>query len=342
MAPRRILLQRAAGRSVRIIQRRDRPAIGHSTPVTIQTVPASLKRRSPQRHPAQPEPGLSPVGAASDDQAVPEASGSAVELRALPLAAVRVSRRNPRRKLSGITELAASLQTHGLLQPVIVRTIGDHYELVAGHRRLEAARQLGWAAIPAIIRTDAEETAYVLTVIENLQRENLSPREEAEALEVLVRERGWSTRQVAAGIHRSQAFVSKRLRVFEDPILAPAVLANRLSVSAAEELLSAGEGRRYVILQEAIDRGWDRAQVRHAVLQQVGVGANHSRRTRAFARRARELRIDLRDVRADDLTKADVRELRLLFTELAMLARAKPGAQRVFPPLPTPRSAYSS
>ena len=97
-----------------------------------------------------------------------------------------------------------------------------------------------------------DEEAYLLTIVDNLQRQDLSPREESAALEALVRERGWSTRQVAAAISRSQAFVSKRLRVFDDPALGPAVLSNQLSVSAAEELLSIPAPQRPELLRKIV------------------------------------------------------------------------------------------
>jgi ParB family chromosome partitioning protein len=259
-------------------------------------------------------------------------------VRHVPISAITASQRNPRRKLTGLAELAASVREHGLLQPVVVRALGDGYELMAGHRRVEAARQLGWATIPALVRPETADEGYILTLVENLQREDLSPREEAQALEVLLRQRQWSTRQVASAIHRSQAFVSKRLRVFEDPILAPAVLADQLSVSAAEELLAAPERRRYEILAQAIQGGWDRGQVRRAIREAGGAPAR-SRRPRGLTRRIRQLRTDVRDLRPEDLTELDRRELRLLFSELAMLARARPGARPVIPPLPvTPRS----
>lgn len=257
----------------------------------------------------------------------------------LPLAAISASQHNPRRKLHGIEELAESLQTYGLLQPVVVRWAGERYELVAGHRRLAAARLLGWATIPGIVRPADEDEAYLLTLVENLQRENLSPREEADALEVLVRQRGWSTRQVAAAVQRSQAFVSKRLRVFEDAALAPAVLADKLSVSAAEELLGVAGRRRYELVAQAIEEKWDRAQVRKAA--GVGPFAATRRESRGLARGVRELRMRLRDVRAEDVTEAERRELRLLFTDLALMARTRPGAKRVFPPLPKVPGARS-
>src|SRR5207237_1618059 len=84
--------------------------------------------------------------------------------------------RNPRRKLGRLDELAESLRAHGLLQPIVLRpTAGDRYEVVAGHRRLAAATQLGWTTIPAVVRSTAADEAYLLTLVENLQREDLSP-----------------------------------------------------------------------------------------------------------------------------------------------------------------------
>jgi ParB family chromosome partitioning protein len=142
----------------------------------------------------------------------------------VPTADIRSSAHNPRRALAKIAELAASLAEHGLLQPVVVRRTGPHsYDLIAGHRRLEAAKTLGWTEI-ASVREETEVQAYILTLVENLQREDPSPNEEAAALEVLVRERGWTTRQVGEAIKRSHMYVSSRLRVFDDPVLAPQVL----------------------------------------------------------------------------------------------------------------------
>ncbi len=151
------------------------------------------------------------------------------------VAEIHPSPRNPRHRLEGIHELAASIAEHQLLQPVVVRRRGrSGYELIAGHRRLEAVRSLGWTEIPAVVRDETSAKAYILTLVENLQREDLTPREEAEALEVLMRDRGWTTRQVADSIHRSHTYVGRRLRVFEDAILAGPVLGGQLPVSTAE------------------------------------------------------------------------------------------------------------
>jgi ParB family transcriptional regulator, chromosome partitioning protein len=260
-----------------------------------------------------------------------------LEIRYLPVAQVEGSPHNPRRRLQGVDELAASLQAHGLLQPVVVRRVGDHYVLVAGHRRTEAARMLGWETIPAIVRDAAEDEAYLLTLVENLQRQDLSPREESAALEVLVRERGWNTRQVATAIERSPAFVSKRLRVFEDPVIGPAVVANELSVSAAEELLSVAPKQRGDLLAQAIRGKWDMARVRQAARSaRFGPKQKAGERRPGLSRRVQDLRIELRDVELPQLRESDRRQLRLLFSELTILARARPSAdgKRIFPPLP--------
>jgi len=167
---------------------------------------------------------------------------------------------------SGIDELADSLRAHGLLQPVVVRRRGAGYELVAGHRRLEAAKQVGWTEIAAVVRDETDDQAYILTLVENLQREDLTPKEEAAALEVLVRERGWSTRQVGEAIKRSHIYVSRRLRVFEDPALAPLVLQAGLAVSTAEELLRAPDaGTRQRLAAEAAAANWTPGDARQAV-----------------------------------------------------------------------------
>jgi ParB-like chromosome segregation protein Spo0J len=119
------------------------------------------------------------------------------------------------------------------------------------------------------VRDETEEQAYILTLVENLQREDLDPKEEAAALEVLVRERGWSTRQVGEAIKRSHIYVSRRLRVFEDTVLAPLVLRTGLAVSTAEELLRASDPEvRQRLAGEAAAANWAPADARRAVAQE--------------------------------------------------------------------------
>jgi len=189
-------------------------------------------------------------------------------VHSLALVDIQPSPRNPRQQLGDVGELADSLRAHGLLQPIVVRRHGAGYELIAGHRRYQAAHHLGWTAIAAVVRDETDEQAYILTLVENLQREDLSPKEEAAALEVLVRERNWSVRQVGEAIKRSHMYVSKRLRVFEDAALAAPVLAGKLPVSTAEELLRVGEpAARGKLVERAQAERWGQAEARQAVRQ---------------------------------------------------------------------------
>jgi ParB family chromosome partitioning protein len=184
----------------------------------------------------------------------------------VPVADIRPSPHNPRHRLEGIDELAASITEHQLLQPVVVRRRGrDGYELIAGHRRLEAVKSLGWTEIPAVVRDETTAKAYILTLVENLQREDLTPKEEAAALEVLMRDRGWTTRQIGQAIKRSHVYVSRRLRVFEDDVLGDPVLAGQIAVSTAEELLRAEPEARAELAARAIAEEWAPADARRAV-----------------------------------------------------------------------------
>jgi len=257
----------------------------------------------------------------------------------IPIASITTSRRNPRQRLRGVDELAASLLMYGLLQPIVVRRKGKRYEVIAGHRRLAAARQLGWQSIDASVRTESVDDAFLLTLVENLQRQDLSPREEAEALGTLVKERGWSTRQIASAIHRSQAFVSKRVRVFDDKLLAPAVLDGRLSVSAAEELLAVPEQRRYDLLARAIDESWDFGQLRAAIRDSLESRPAAVRSRTILGQRVSELRRELRSLTLEELSGADRRALQRLLDELEMLTAPSSGARGQPQPQPHPPAA---
>jgi ParB family chromosome partitioning protein len=243
-------------------------------------------------------------------------------VHSLPLNLIQPSPRNPRLHVNGIDELAASLVAHGLLQPVVVRRRKAAYELIAGHRRLEAARSLGWPEIAAVVRDETDKQAYILTLVENLQREDLSPKEEAAALEVLVRERGWSTRQVGEAIKRGPMYVSRRLRVFEDDTLAPLVLANELAVSTAEELLVVADvQRRKELAQQAVDERWERPQVRAAARDCIAaIQMPEVEVEKTFVRRLNRLALELKQLRPESLGAAERAAVKRLMATLQRLS----------------------
>ncbi len=245
----------------------------------------------------------------------------------IPLSEIRPSSRNPRRAFHGTDELADSLAEHGPLQPVVVRRLEEGgYEQIAGHRRVLAAQLLGWQRIAAVVREAGDNEAYILTLVENLQREDLSPKEEAESLEVLVRERGWTTRQVGEAIKRSHAYVSRRLRVFDDAVLAPVVLKNELPVSTAEELLGVvNTDVRRGLAERAALENWGRPEIRAAV-RQAGpqalvrsVPTRKDARAKEVVRLVGELTAVLQAAPISDLHPLARGELRALYQRLALL-----------------------
>lgn len=130
----------------------------------------------------------------------------------LPLADIHPSPNNSRIDLGDLEELAATIREHGILEPLLVAPNGDGYELIAGHRRHQAAVMAGAAEAPCIVRRGLDDTAIAeLRLIENLHRKDLAPIEEARAYKALSKLGGYKQRQLAERVGRSQAFVSKRL-----------------------------------------------------------------------------------------------------------------------------------
>lgn len=113
--------------------------------------------------------------------------------------------------------LAASIQAHGVLQPIIVRLKDDGYELVAGERRLRAAQKAGLTEIPAIVRRCSDDEMVALALVENLQREDLNPLDEAHAYRTLVDRFGFTQEEIAARIGKSRVAVTNTLRLLSLP-----------------------------------------------------------------------------------------------------------------------------
>lgn len=141
------------------------------------------------------------------------------EVRPIPVDRVQPSPYQPRRRFDAerIAELAASIRQQGLLQPILVRPLGDRYELIAGERRLRAVRHLGQAEIPALVRRYSDEQALEAALIENLQREDISVVEEAQAYRRLLEEFGYAQSQIALQTGKSRAAISNTLRILQLP-----------------------------------------------------------------------------------------------------------------------------
>src|ERR1041384_6654641 len=172
--------------------------------------------------------------------------GSALDERLLdvPIDAVQPNPRQPRRVFDeqALRELAASVKEGGLLHPIVARRAGERFQLVAGERRLRASRIAGLATVPVIVRSVGDDDLLRDALIENVQRVDLNPLEEAAALRQLVDDFGSTHEEIAARVGKSRAAVTNALRLLA---LAPEVQAR-----IANGLISAAHGRAIAALAD--------------------------------------------------------------------------------------------
>ena len=139
------------------------------------------------------------------------------QVQDIELSKIKPNSYQPRHEFSeeSIRELATTLDKDGLLQPIIVREKGDEYEIVAGERRLRAAKHLAWEKIPAIVNNMDDSQAASLALIENLQREDLNPIDEAQAYNNLMKLNNLTQTTLAQNIGKSQSYVANKLRLLK-------------------------------------------------------------------------------------------------------------------------------
>jgi len=161
----------------------------------------------------------------------------------------------PRRDFSpeGIQQLADSIRKRGLLQPVVVRRKGDRYELVVGERRWRAAKLAGLDEIPAILKDFSDQELLILSLIENLQREDLNPIDEAEGYQRLITQFGLSEKEVAELVGKKRPTISNKLRLLKLPDTVKRYLrSGAITEGHARALLSLGPGFDLVKLCQRI------------------------------------------------------------------------------------------
>ena len=186
--------------------------------------------------------GLSALLPASSQQTAPLSSGPS--LREIPLDEIAPNPQQPRTHFdhAALAELAASIRSVGILQPVVVRRAGAGYQLVMGERRVRAARLAGLRVVPAVVRDTADPLLLRDALIENIQRQDLNPIEEAVALRALIEEHSITHDQVAERIGRSRAAVSNALRLLS--------LASAVQARVSSGALSAAHGRAIAAISD--------------------------------------------------------------------------------------------
>jgi ParB family chromosome partitioning protein len=220
------------------------------------------------------------LGSAGDNDAQP--TGETLEN--LPVGSIRPGKYQPRRHFddAALEELAASIKTQGLIQPIVVRDAGrGQYELIAGERRWRAAQKAGLAQIPAVVRDIPAQSALAVALIENIQREGLTALEEAQALRRLIDEFKLSQQQAADAVGRSRAAVANLLRLLDLPEEIRDLLdEGRIEMGHARALLTLPAPRAIALAEKAADHEWSVRDLEQAVrLAQLpkGNGAKRAR-----------------------------------------------------------------
>jgi ParB family chromosome partitioning protein len=184
-----------------------------------------------------------------------------------------------------LQELIDSIRQHGIIQPLIVRQAGARFELIAGERRWRAAQELGLPTVPAIVRTASDLQVLELSLIENLQRADLNPIEEAQGYARLANEFGMRQEDIAVKVGRSRAAVANALRLLDlHPQVQVWLAQNLLSVGHAKVLLALKQPQEQLLSAETVLRR--NATVRYTerlVARQLGIVRGRRRSRRAAA-----------------------------------------------------------
>jgi ParB family chromosome partitioning protein len=178
-------------------------------------------------------------------------------VRKVPLGEVVPSPLQPRKEFAPehLTELMDSIREHGIIQPLIVRLVHGKHELIAGERRFRASRELGLTEVPVIVRTASDKDVLEMALIENLQRENLNPLEEAQAYVRLAKEFGLKQEDIAQRVGKNRATVANAIRLLELPGGVQNYLRDgKLSTGHAKVLLSLKKAEDIEVAAEEVIR----------------------------------------------------------------------------------------
>lgn len=231
----------------------------------------ALLARAPTRVDSTTESSAREGASSGSGASARSAADASSPLRNIPLAQIRPNPLQPRKefKPEELSDLEASLRVSGLLQPVTVRTAprGGGFELIAGERRFRAAQRIGWTEIPAIVKDVDDRMLLSLAMVENLQRADLNPIEEAEGYEQLIRDFSLTQQEVADIVGKDRSTVANTLRLLALPAtVRRLVWDGQLTVGHARALLGVGDDTRIAELaREVVSQGLSVREVERRV-----------------------------------------------------------------------------
>ena len=221
--------------------------------MTVPSMPPGPSDRSPKRALGRGLSALIPQASVPVQGDLPSSAG----IVRLPVEHVLRDPAQPRKTFdeAKLRELAESIRTQGVIQPILVRRDGSAYRLIAGERRWRAAQLAGLHEVPAVVRDVTPAEAFELALVENLQRTDLNPLEEAEGYRRLIQEFGLTQDQVGERVGRDRASIANALRLLQLPDAVKELLASgALGMGHARALLGMASGRDLVAAAERIVR----------------------------------------------------------------------------------------
>ncbi len=221
------------------------------------------------------------------------------QIQDLPLARIHPNRFQPRHAFSSesISELAQTLREEGLLQPIIVREDGEEYEIIAGERRFRAAQSLGWEKIPAIVNNLSDQQTASLALIENLQREDLNPIDEATAYENLMELNSLTQAQLAKDIGKSQSYVANKLRLLKlDPQIQEALASGAITARHGRALLALSSDQQKQALEQILSENLNVKQTEELVAKLLEGPAKPKEKRKVF-RMSHDMRVQINTIK---------------------------------------------
>jgi len=212
------------------------------------------------------------VEQAAQEAIQPAAKAAADEVRMLPIRLIDPNKEQPRRSFDeeALRELAASIQAVGVIQPIIVAPTGERYRIIAGERRYRASRMAELDEIPAIIRDWDQQRQMEAALIENLQRDDLNPIEEAMGVRRLMDESGLTQEKVAERIGKSRPAVANLLRLLNlEKSVQQLVIEGKLSAGHARALVTVDKKRQVQLANLTVQQGWSVRQLERICAQPV-------------------------------------------------------------------------
>jgi ParB family transcriptional regulator, chromosome partitioning protein len=231
-----------------------------------------------------------------------ESRATQAQMREVPVSKILPNPAQPRLSYDedSLTELASSIREHGVLQPILVRPSGSKFELIAGERRWRASGMAGRESIPAIVVEFDEQTALEVSIIENLQREDVSPLEEAAMFRKMTETFGYSVRQLAQKVGKDKGYVENRLRLSDAPAdIRELVSLRKDTISHAYELMKIGDERKRRRLAKRVAAG-DLSLAKLRIITGTGADDEKNASEKTPRRRARTVAGEVASVRAAD------------------------------------------